>query len=330
MASSGPYWSDAVVAASFVLVKNTPEIYNELTSDEKARMDWLMKALAIIGNWSYNDNNDFKTGPDLKGNFDKTWNPNFTNTYLSVVISASQYFGGADVLNQIFTTFSYDEYMNKFCEYGFTNIIKAWSAAGKNLMENGGICTLKNGNPGGEGVGVKVPFAYKGLPLSNLHGIFEDLMRFTYGAIVVNDVGTKGMPDYAYIISGASSPFLGRPSMMLEFKSFDANGIRSDAGYCYESMLNVIPVYTNLKMFGGWDSSSDKQKEVDALIDVGTEDLIFKLKEGYSSYSKGSSTIHYEYSLNNKGYLMDKDIWRTVHQLETTPTTIVDNPNNHN
>lgn len=134
-------------------------------------MDWLMKALAISGNWGFNDQNNYKTGFDLLGNFNKEWNPNYRNTYLNVVISAAMYFG-ADELDKIFTSFSYDEYMKKLEDLGYTNIIHTWSAAGKDLMENGGECTLLGGigasgmvagQSGGKGAGVKVPFKYKGM-----------------------------------------------------------------------------------------------------------------------------------------------------------------------
>ena len=77
--------------ASYSL-KNTPAVYGALTQDEKDRMDWLMKALAISGNWGFNDQNNYKTGFDLLGNFNKEWNPNYRNTYLNVVISAAMYF----------------------------------------------------------------------------------------------------------------------------------------------------------------------------------------------------------------------------------------------
>ena len=80
--SVGPYWSHATVAADLVLVKNTPSIYNELTQDQKDRMDWLMKAYAVTGNWGFNDKNNYKTGTDLRGNFSKVWTPNYRNSCL--------------------------------------------------------------------------------------------------------------------------------------------------------------------------------------------------------------------------------------------------------
>lgn len=333
-ACSGPYWGHAVAAAALVIVKNTPAVYNELTQDEKDRMDWLMKALAIVGNWSYNDKNNYSTGFDLMGNFGKGWNPNYRNTYLSVVLSASLYFGGADKLDAIYTSFSYDEYMKKFEEYGFSNISNCWAISGKNVLENGGTLTLlggtgssgmKAGDPGGTGVGVKIPFTYQSMPLSNAFGIFEHLMRYTYSSTVRNDFGTKGGDDYSYIISGKTSPFTGKAGMMLEFAGGDGGGIRSSASYCYESFMIINAVYANFKLFGGWDSSTQMQKEIDSLIYVGTEDLIFKLEEGYAGYSTGKPNKVFESGMNSMGYFMDKDLWRAFHQFSTEDTVMAKN-----
>lgn len=63
---------------------------------------------------------------------------------MPVVLSGAMYFG-AEELDKIFVSFSYDEYMKKFDEYGFTNIKKAWEPAGKDAMEKGGEVTLLGG-----------------------------------------------------------------------------------------------------------------------------------------------------------------------------------------
>ena len=54
IASCGPHWTHAEFISDLLLVKNTPVVYNELTSEEKERMDWLVRAHAISGNWGYN------------------------------------------------------------------------------------------------------------------------------------------------------------------------------------------------------------------------------------------------------------------------------------
>ena len=146
------------------------------------------------------------------GNFGKGWNPNYRNTYLSVVLSASMYFG-AEELDKIYTSFDYDTYVKKYEELGFTNILATWTVAGKDLMENGGECTLlggiglshmEAGQPGGTGKGVKLPFKYNGHGPGEIEYLFKNLIDFTYAFEVLSEYGTPGTDDHTYILSGKS------------------------------------------------------------------------------------------------------------------------------
>lgn len=327
MCSNGPYWAHAILPIGIYMCKNTPAIWNELTAEEIEKIDLLMESLAISVNWGYNDENDYSTGLDMKGNFGKTWNPNYRCSFLPGIIMASLYFDGADKVNAMFEGFDYDAYMERLDAAGFTNIKTAWSAAGKELMENGGSCTQVSGASGGSGKGVKLAFKYNGMELSDYVGITENLVKYTYGGVVRNDYGTKGSDAYAYIMNDGSSPYLGQNGMMLEFCSSDANGIRSDANYCYDSMSIMVPYFAALKLTGKWDSDTEQMQAVDSLVEVGTEDLIYKLEMGYQSYSKGEKLEHHEYSLVSKGYRLAKDVWRKVMMFAYEPTTIVENPN---
>ena len=330
LCSTSCFWSHSVVSAALLLVKNTPVIYDELTQDEKDRMDLLEKCLAIAGNWGYNDENDYATGPDLKGNFGKTWNPNHRHSYLPTVLMGALYFG-AEELDEIYTSFDYDAYMEQLEEYGFTNIIGAWSAAGKDLMENGGEAILignqgindqQAGDSAGTGKGVKIPFKYMGLGLDDLGGIYEKLLDATYKGTVVNGFGAD-----CYIVTGESSPMLGYEGMMFEFAASDGYGIRSKAGYCYDSFMVIMPVLANLKMFGVWDSQSESQQFYDTRMYVGNTDMIFKMQQGYQGYSNGSpSSVEYESSFVGQGYMMSKDLWVNFHSMQNEDITIAQKP----
>lgn len=329
LCSTSCFWSHSVVSAALLLVKNTPVIYDELTQDEIDRIELLEKCLAIAGNWGYNDDNNYATGPDLKGNFGKEWNPNHRHSYLPTVLMGALYFGSEE-LDKIYTSFSYDEYMKKLEEYGFTNIIGAWSNAGKDLMENGGKAVLvgnqgindqKPGDPAGEGKGVKIPFKYKGLGLNDLEGIYVKLLEATYKGTVVNGFGTD-----CYIVTGESSPMLGYEGMMYEFAAGDGYGIRSKAGYCFDSFMVIMPVLANMKMFGAWDSQSDDQKLQDTRMYVGNTDFIFKSQQGYQGYSNGSkSSVEYESSFG-LGYMVGKDLWVNFHNMGNEDITIATKP----
>ncbi|MBR4058911.1 MAG: hypothetical protein IKK03_03620 [Lachnospiraceae bacterium] len=335
-ASVGAFWGHAIVASDLLLIKNTPEIYNELTDDEKDRMDWLMKGLAIAGNWGFNDLNNYGTGFDLKGNFGKAWNPNYVNTYLSVVLNAAMYFENEEKsLDEIFTSFDYDAYIDKYTELGFTNILTTWTAKDLNgvciseAMENGGTVYLIDydgvsghyaGGPAGTGAGVKVAFKYKGKGLDDLIGIFNECLDWTYSFAVINEwnKGSNEFP-HCYIISGKESPYTGQMGMLREYAATKG---RSRTTYCYDSYEILNTVYANMKMFGGWDSSTKKMREFDNRIYVGNEDLIFKMEQGYRGFSNGSSYDEYEEKFLGKGANYQKDVWRNFHCMLNESITI--------
>lgn len=341
----GCYWGHAVVASSMVLIKNTPVLYDELTADEQERMDWLMKALAISGNWGYNDANNYDTGVDLRGNFNKSWNPNFRNTYLSIVLSASMYFG-AEELDAIYTSFDYDTYIAKFNELGYTNILATWTEAGKELMENGGQAILVGGvntpegagNLAGNGKGVKLPFAYTttyenpflemGTTLysDDIYEQFVNLVCYTYSWSVRSDYGNRkvGADDYSCIISGVASPYTGRMGMLREFAANDSGGIRSRVAYGFDSYEIINTVYTNMKLFGGWDSSTEEMRQIDNRIYVGNEDLLHKMQEGYYGYSIGNSKEEYESAYVARAAKQYKDMWRNFHSMQNEEIVVED------
>ena len=351
----GCYWGHAVVASSLVLLQETPAIYDELDDDTKDRMDWLMKALAIAGNWGYNDANDYSTGFDLLGNFGKTWNPNYKNTYLSIILSASMYFDYQNIdIDTIFINFEYDEYINKFEELGFTNILATWTTVdseGKSIgeyMENGGSCYLLGGigqagdaagDYGGTGKGVKQEFAYTVqvqndfveagtvLRTENTIELFMNLLYSTYTWNVINGYGTPETANHAYILSGKESPFTGQMGMMKEFAGGDSKGIRSRCDYCYDSFEILMTVYANMKLLEGWDSSTDAMQKLDNRVYVGTEDMMFKMAEGYHGYSNGKQADEYEYQYEVRGYRFIKDIWKNFHCKLGEDVTTISNPN---
>lgn len=333
-ASIGCHWGHAVFTSCLLLIKNTPVIYDALTDVEKERMDWIMRAMAIQTNWGYNDLNDYQTGFNLLGNFRKTWNPNYRCAGLSPIINASMYFGAGEV-DKILTSFDFDTYIAKFKELGLTNIAEVWSVAGAELMENGGECTLigvsglsgqKAGDTGGSGVGVKVAFKYNEMGPDDIFGLFENLIKYTYSFEVISEWNQKGTDAYACIEGEKKSPFEGQMGMMREF----ASGTRSSAGYCFDSFMIINTVYANMKLFGGWDSSSEQMRKMDSRIYVGHEDLIYKMTEGYTGYSSYANTTKkstvYEYTSEEVGYRFVKDMWRNWHCMLNEDIETVKNP----
>jgi hypothetical protein len=322
--SNGPFWAHGAITSGLTMARKTPAIWNALGDAEKAKVDLVMKSLAISINWGYNDQNDFPCGLNLAGNFKKSWNPNYRCSYIPGIVNAVLYFGSADAVNEIFINFDYDRHLAALNAAGFTNIAETWANAGKTLMEEGGSVTAKDGGMG-SGKGVKQPFVYNKAPLSDIDGIMLSLVQYTYQSTVKSSAGVRGGKNYAHILDGTRTPFEGMPGMLYEFASGDANGIRSDAEYCAASFDILVPAVTLLKIFGGWDGSTPAQQRMDRLMYVGNEDLIYKLEHGYHSYSKGKGADHYEYSMKH-GYSIAKEVWRKALNFAEADTVIAQNP----
>lgn len=351
MASPGCYWGHAVMSSAFLLIKNTSAIYNALSQDTKDRMDWMMKALAVAGNWGYNDANEYTTGLDLHGNYGKAWNMNYQNTYLSVVLNSSLYFG-RQTLDSVYTNFDYDIFMDRFREYDFINVIYAWETAGKALMETGVTENGENpvlvgsykgqtdgsqaGDSGGSGKGVKIPFRYtlsttgETITLQDpdfVNKLFIYLITKTYSLTVKSTSGNSGSADYTYIMGGYTSPYEGRLGMFSELASSDAKGKRSCLVYPYDSFEILTTVYANMKLFGGWNSSTDTMQALDERILVGNEDFIFRCEKGYIGHAHGGSTEEHEWTFEYRGIIFVKDIWKNFHCKSDKDVSIQKDPN---
>lgn len=307
----GPLWGNAMVACVFALAKATPHIWSALTEPEKYGIDCLMRASVVTCSWATSDQNDYQTGPCLAGNYSKHWNPNHVSPHVIPILMAVSYFGSAEKVNSILTEFSYDDAMQKLQDHRFTNILRTWSPAGKMLFEEGGTCYLQNRKtptPAGEGKGVKFPYLYKGMPLADTDAIFRELLLHNErGGIVTN---AEGDPDgqYAYFPEGVSSPVTGMEGMMTEFKSHDALGIRSDSVYCATNFCILVPAAVTAVALGLWDPDKKENEEASHLTTVGVVDFLFKLQNGYVSFSKGAEH-HYTEASTHGGYRFAKALW---------------------
>lgn len=315
----GPIWGNAMVSSVFALAKATPHVWKVLTDEEKARIDCLMRASAVTCAWATADQNDYLTGPCLVGNYSKHWNPNHVSPHVIPILMAVSYFGSAAAVDEILTTFSYDDAMQELQDLRFTNILRTWSPAGKRLFEEGGTCYLFNGaepTAAGTGRGVKYPYIYKGMPLADTDAIFRELLLHNErGGTVTNAEGDPN-GQYAYLPSGLSSPVLGMDGLMTEFKSHDAFGMRSDAIYCATNFCILVPAAVAAIALGLWDPAAAENELASHLTTVGVTDFLFKLTNGYVSYSKGASHVYTEANTHG-GYRFAKALWFDALQGDT-------------
>lgn len=303
-------WGHNDVAQGLLLARHEPTVWNQLTASQQAKVDLLMHALAITGNFDFNDANDYNQDLDyaLEGNqckFNKSYNPNYREGYLNVELAASLYFGPA-ALNSFFTSFDYTSFTQQLQAAGFTNIVTAWSGD-EMLLMNGGA-----DNCGGSGQGVREAFTYNGIPLTNPAGIFDQLVTFTYQDTVTSTACSGD----AYINDGTTSPYQGQAGMEHEFNSSDGNGCRSDALYAFEGWMNSISSRTDLTLLGAWGCGSTQTHDIQ-LEAVGSGDLLYKLQHGYEGHYLGSSRLVNETTPSSdgpssKGFYFDQQIWTQV------------------
>jgi hypothetical protein len=307
-------WSDGPIAQAILLIKQTPLAWDALGITGRAKADWLMAAMAVLGNWGFNDANNWNTGIGLAGNFAKTNNPNFSQGYLGVMIACVLYFGQAGC-DSLFTSFDYDAYIAAFQAFNWQNLLQptGWFAkidAGgtyhtmKDLMEQGGDLTHASTNLG-SGAGVKLPFKYLGVGLTGDNADpHAALTLFSLESIGQNPpsqppdpnqqlsnsqpkpmyywgvASRKAAPDgAAQIIDASQSPVEGELGMAYEFNSTDSAGIRSDALYSFEGWLNNLITRATLQALGVWDPL--RMRDVDRRMTVGGLDLLYKLEHGY-------------------------------------------------
>lgn len=303
-------WGHAITAQALLLARNEPEIWNQLTPAQQAKVCLLMEALAVAGNYDFNDANNFKADLDysLEGSqckFNKVNNPNYREGYVNVVIAASQYFG-ATALNAFFTSFNFTTFTQQLQAAGFTNILTAWNGDANTLM-NG------SGDPcGGSGQGVRIPFTYMNAGLNNLPGIFDALATFTYQ----DTVTSTGCNGSASIDDHTTSPYQGQQGMEHEFNSTDSSGCRSDALYAFEGWMNSILSRTTMTVLGNWGCGATQTTDMQ-LEAVGSNDLIYKLQHGYDGQESGTArlvteTLPASDGPSAKGFFFDQQVWSAV------------------
>jgi hypothetical protein len=305
-------WAHNGVAQALLLARHEANVWDQLGPTEQAKVNDLMEAMGIGGNWGYNDANNFLTGVGQFGNFQKTNNPNYREGYVGVELAVIQYFG-ASSWDEMLGSFSYDTFVARLAVDGFTNITSSWANAGASLMESGGSDKF-----GGTGVGVKTPFVYQGHRSSDLIGIYGALSGYTWSAPVQSSVsGTNnGVSLTTHIDDNSQSPFQGQTGMEQEFNTTDSSGLRSDALYAYEGFMNSLITRTSLFVLNNW-GCGNTQKTIVKHEAAGVGDLLYKIDRGYDGTSLrtkgqlalvGQDTPPSDGPIS-KGYLFDQSTW---------------------
>ena len=208
------YWSYAPHSGSIAIAKATPSVWEKVPMDIKFRLDVMMRAFAYLESFATSDYNEYKTGPGMKGNYSKTWNPNYRLANIPVMVYVTHYFGdgdmdaGADIVNSYLKGFDateYDNMIDLFQKYGWRRAMLTWTADGRVSTDGNGVVGLSAkevmvsggqavgddtstssdllvalGNGAGVGNGGK-DYLYGGFTLKESDWIIRSLLMHNYG-----------------------------------------------------------------------------------------------------------------------------------------------------
>ena len=341
-------WKDIGQAFAIVFAKKTPQIWSELTADETEKLDWIMRAFVVSGNYQNNIRNWPSRCMYQTYSIGKTWNPNHNDGYVGIMIAGYYYFGGAGPVNKILSEFHYDDYISKFRELHFHNLEETWTAAGtkiypigkdeafmKRVLENpDGTPQLDRGN--GKVFGARIPFVFVAPPSGTAPVPYDPvkLYQAIAGWMFTGIVSNRSKSGSAYILNNGSSPVLGKVWMCREFQITDGFAPhineRSDAQYCWWGWMMHMTTVSAIMALGDWPKDG-KLLETGRHLYVGSEDLMYKLKLGYHSTSKGAIHDHYDKDYDKQGYWLMCDIWNSFvkPRLNTPPVISVAAPDAH-
>ncbi len=335
-------WNYCPLSASIALARLTPTIWDKLSEELKERLSFIMEMFAYLESFATSDDNTYRTGPALGGNYCKTWNPNYRLANVPAIIFSACFFGqgdmelGAERVNKMLHAFDEEQYnrtIEKLDSYAWNRAKETWTTPAR-MHEDGTYGTdakqiLVYGGPtysldythsyvtkdAGTGLGVSNggnDYRYFGIPLSDAAGIIENLLEFNYSGGEVKsehryDVDKDGVAErIAWIVGDLISPYQGKLGMMKEF----ASGNRSSTGYCSHDFT-----LTTVVIAAAWALNIYDVKTNPALWDiikVGNGDFLYKNEKGYQCFATGSyGTSSKTHSEENEGtsYFALKSLW---------------------
>jgi hypothetical protein len=302
------------VTGMFVIVKNTPRIWDQLSASEKAKIDLIMKATLIASAFTTGDNNPYiKSGGqqyalDGDSNLHRDWNPNYREGMIGGVLVGMAYLGGPDAADSFLGNYNHSQFLSQLSANNLPNIHETfnWKAANPSSNAPSGS-TIENA--------VRT-YRYYGNALSNHPRIYQSLLNDTYGAHVNAGLnGGAGINGAGKIASGAATlPNPGAPGMLKEFDSVDGNGPRSSLHYAYDGYRPHLTNQLSLIVAGLWAKGSAIANDAAVRMNIGNTDLWYKAERGYIGYAKGKSQglMDYPTSGATYGFIYHRAMWEDV------------------
>ncbi|WP_181593023.1 DNRLRE domain-containing protein [Paenibacillus sp. YN15] len=309
----------AMAIQAFDVASTIPAVWNELTEAEKHKITLIMQAHLVAAHWGHDDENNYNTGINQGGNFNKGWNPNFIEGAIGIALATARYLGGAEASNAFLRNFNYNDFMSQLQAAGLSSIAWTFNATGRIGLE----ASIKNASGQFNG------FTFKGYTLDQPFEWVKARALIMYNKPVkaeVYDGGTRR----GYIANNPEGlPNIGVMGMAQEFDSIDGNSLRTDLGYAADGWNNSLISLLTAYYYGTTGPAADMEL-IETRYRIGSTDLIYKAANGYYGYAKGSALpLRNEVTIDaNMGYYWLKDLWENVvsqpelvPQRDTTPPT---------
>ena len=298
----------------FVIVKNTPRIWDQLTAAEKARIDLIMKATLVANAFTTSDNNPFVKADtqeyalDGDSNLNRDWNPNYREGMIGGVLTGLAYFGGAAPAQAILSSYDHTAFVTELTSNNLPNIRETF---------NWKVANPTSKAPTGSSIKSAVEnYKYYGSALTDYMKIYQALVSDTYGRKVTAGLNNgAGIGGAGKIVSGADTlPNKGVNGMLKEFDAVDANGARSSFVYAFDGYRPHLTNQLALIVAGFWTKGSTVANQAVALMNVGNTDLWYKAEKGYIGYAKGQAqaTVDYPSYSASRGFIYNRSLWDDV------------------
>ena len=316
----GHTWPYPIIISCFLLARRNEKVWGELTEEEHERIDCLMEAFAYMTHLAIADNNNFRTGLRLRGNYFKNWAPNYQLANIPHINLIAEYFSGAKNLNEMYLDYNHDEFVAKLQKYNFVNALKTFGREGYTTDDGLYVPSAEemltitdcqtyvlstqygytNVSDGGKGKGIVRHFSYNGLEADNL-AILEGTLNHTHsGGVCETKTGT------AYPNAEGETPSAGLEGMFLELNL--PTNKRYSAFYSKLDFVMEVGIIAALERVTDWRLANNE--ELNRKVTAGNADLIWKLSEGFNSVNSGKPQgVHY--ADNEYGYLIMKELWET-------------------
>lgn len=323
-------------AMMFLLAKNTPRIWNQLTAAEQHLIGINMEAFMYSSVLTTKDAVHANIVDDMAGDpNDRDYNPNIQNGMIGMIIITTLYWG-ADQFEAKLAAYDDAVFIAKLKQYGMTNLL--WTYTNPNRPSGAaiqaGLRQIVDGHI----------YSFHGITERDLLQLFGYIADRTFSKTVACGLnGGAGIGGAAKVVRNCDLlPNSGAQGMLFEFDALDAEGQRSSAGYSWDSWYPLLNSRAAMQMFGGLNSSSlqtvvtttasDGQRHMDDIINrflIGTKDILFKLSPaanqggGYLSYSHAKSEgimVFDSHTVRSTGYTGDVAILNVLQTNLGKPT----------